>query len=210
MGKYVGSSCRLCRREGEKLFLKGSRCTTHRCAIERRAYAPGDHGAGGRRVKLSNYGLQLREKQKVKRIYGLYERQFRSYFTKAAARKGVTGEILLQFLERRLDNVIYQLGFCTSRRQARQLVGHGFVYINDHRVNVPSFLVKENDEILVKFKKKGKQAVDDNIKTTEDRAVPEWLEVDPAHYKAKVKRFPGREDITFPVNEQLIVELYSR
>lgn len=210
MGKYIGSSCRLCRREGEKLFLKGTRCSTHRCAIERRAYAPGEHGSGGRRVKLSNYGLQLREKQKVKRIYGLYEKQFRGYFKKAAAGKGVTGEVLLQFLERRLDNVIYQLGFCTSRQQARQFVGHGFVYVNDRRVNIPSFLTKQNDEIVVKFKKKGKQTVDDNIKACEDRTVPEWLEVDHAHYKAKVKRFPGRDDIAFPVNEQLIVELYSR
>jgi small subunit ribosomal protein S4 len=210
MGKYIGSSCRLCRREGEKLFLKGTRCTTHRCAIDRRAYAPGEHGSGGRRVKLSNYGLQLREKQKVKRIYGLYEKQFRTYFTKAAAGEGVTGEVLLQYLERRLDNVVFQLGFCTSRKQARQLVGHGFVYVNDCRVNIPSFLVKQNDEIIVKFKKKGKQTIDDNIKASKDKAVPEWLEVDHAHYKAKVKRFPGRGDIAFPVNEQLIVELYSR
>lgn len=210
MGKYIGSSCRLCRREGEKLFLKGTRCTTHRCAVDRRAYAPGQHGAGGRRTKLSNYGLQLREKQKVKRIYGLYEKQFRNYFIKAATGKGVTGEVLLQFLERRLDNVIFQLGFCTSRRQARQLVGHGFVYVNDQRVNIPSFLVKQNDQIFVKFKKKGKQAVDDNVKANKDRTVPDWLEVDHAHYKAKIKRFPQREDIGFPVNEQLIVELYSR
>lgn len=210
MGKYIGASCRLCRREGEKLFLKGTRCNTHRCAIDRREYAPGEHGSGGRRVKLSNYGLQLREKQKVKRIYGLYEKQFRNYFTKAAARKGVTGEALLQYLERRLDNVIFQLGFCTSRRAARQMVGHGFIYVNDRRVNIPSFLINQNDEIFVKFKKKGKQNVDDNIKASEDRTVPEWLEVDHAHYRAKVKRFPGRDDIAFPVNEQLIVELYSR
>ena len=210
MGKYIGSSCRLCRREGEKLFLKGTRCNTHRCAFERREYAPGQHGAGGRRPKQSNYGLQLREKQEVKRIYGLYERQFRNYFTKAAAGEGVTGEVLLQYLERRLDNVIYQLGFATSRRQARQLVSHGFVYVNEGRVNIPSFLVKENDDVLVKFNKKGKQNVDDCIKANEDRAVPEWLEADQAHYKAKVKRFPQRDDVAFPVNEQLIVELYSR
>ncbi|MBN1869912.1 MAG: 30S ribosomal protein S4 [Candidatus Omnitrophica bacterium] len=209
MGKYIGSSCRLCRREGEKLFLKGTRCTTHRCAFDRRAYAPGQHGSN-RRGKLSNYGLQLREKQKVKRIYGLYEEQFHNYFKKAARIKGVTGETLLQFLERRLDNVIFQLGFCTSRKQARQLVSHGFVYVNDHRVNIPSFLTKQNDEILIQFKKKGKQNVDDNIKATQGRAVPEWLEVDHTHYKAKVKRLPQRNDVAFPVNEQLIVELYSR
>jgi len=209
MGKYIGSSCRLCRREGEKLFLKGTRCTTHRCAVDRRAYAPGDAGSN-RRGKLSNYGLQLREKQKVKRLYGLYEKQFRNYFIKAAAGKGVTGEVLLQFLERRLDNVIFHLGFCTSRRQARQLVSHGFVFVNDRRVNIPSFLTKQNDEIFVKFKKTGKQNVDDCIKASKDRAMPQWLEVDHAHYKAKVKRLPQREDIAFPVNEQLIVELYSR
>lgn len=209
MGKYIGSSCRLCRREGEKLFLKGTRCSTHRCAADRRAYAPGEHGSD-RRTKLSNYGLQLREKQKVKRIYGLYEKQFRNYFTKAARGKGITGEVLLQFLERRLDNVIFQLGFCTSRRQARQLVSHGFVFVNDHRVNIPSFLTKEGDEIFVHFKKKGKQSVDDNIKASKDRAVPEWLEVDHTHYKAKIKRLPERDDVGFPVNEQLIVELYSR
>ena len=209
MGKYIGSSCRLCRREGEKLFLKGSRCTTHRCAFDRRAYAPGQHGSG-RRTKSSNYGLQLREKQKVKRTYGLYEKQFRNYFAKAARGKGITGEVLLQFLERRLDNVIYRLGFCSSRRQARQLVNHGFVFVNDHRVNIPSFLTKQNDEIFIRFKKKGKQNVDDSVKTTQDRTVPEWLEVDHTHYKAKVKRLPERQDVGFPVNEQLIVELYSR
>jgi len=210
MGKYIGSSCRLCRREGEKLFLKGSRCTTHRCAYDRRSYPPGQHGASGQRAKLSNYGLQLREKQKVKRTYGLYEKQFRNYFAKAARRKGITGEILLQFLERRLDNTVYQSGFCTSRRQARQLVSHGFVFVNDHRVNIPSFLVRQNDEIFIRFKKKGKQNVDDSVKTSQDRKIPEWLEVDHAHYKAKIKRFPEREDVGFPVNEQLIVELYSR
>jgi small subunit ribosomal protein S4 len=209
MGKYIGSRCRLCRREGEKLFLKGTRCTTYRCALDRRAYAPGQHGEG-RRAKLSNYGLQLREKQKVKRIYGLYEKQFRNYFQEANRSKGVTGEVLLQFLERRLDNVIFRLGYCTSRRQARQLVGHGYVFVNDHCVNIPSFQVKQNDEIFIRFKKKGKQAVDDNIKIMKDRPLCDWLEVDYAHYKAKVKRLPERKDVGMPINEQLIVELYSR
>jgi small subunit ribosomal protein S4 len=209
MGKYIGSVCRLCRREGEKLFLKGTRCNTHRCSIDRRAYSPGQHGAG-RRAKLSNYGLQLREKQKVKRIYGLYEKQFRNYFHKAAKTKGITGHLLLQSLERRLDNVIFRLGFCTSRKQARQFVGHGFVYINDRRVNIPSFLVKTNDEILLKFGKKGEAAVKENMKATEDRTIPAWLSADRTHYKAKVGRLPEREDVQFPVNEQLIVELYSR
>ncbi|VAX37166.1 SSU ribosomal protein S4p (S9e) @ SSU ribosomal protein S4p (S9e), zinc-dependent [hydrothermal vent metagenome] len=209
MGKYIGSSCRLCRREGEKLFLKGTRCSTHRCAVDRRAYPPGEHGTG-RRTKMSNYGLQLREKQKVKRIYGLYEKQFRSYFAKAAHKKGVTGAILLQFLERRLDNVIYQLGFCTSRRQARQLVGHGFVFVNGGRVNIPSFLVKPEDEIFVKVTTKGLSLLKDNVETTKDRSVPEWLSVEKNQYKGKVARWPERTDIAFPVNEQLIVELYSR
>jgi len=210
MGKYIGSSCRLCRREGEKLFLKGPRCSTHRCAVERRAYVPGEHGAGGRRIKLSNYGLQLREKQKIKRIYGLYEKQFRGYFAKASHKKGITGVILLQFLERRLDNVIYQLGFCTSRRQARQIVSHGFVFVNDQRVNISSFLVKPNDEIFIKCDVKGQKTIVDNIELSKDRTVPEWLEVDQKKYRAKVARFPERTDIGFPVNEQLIVELYSR
>ena len=209
MGKYLGSSCRICRREGEKLFLKGARCTTFRCAIERRSYAPGQHGAS-KRTKLSNYGIQLREKQKVKRIYGLLEKQFRNYFYMAARKKGVTGSTLLQFLERRLDNVIFQLGFCTSRKQARQFVGHGFVYVNDGRVNIPSFLVKENDEISMRFIKTGQKPIEQNIETTKDRKIPEWLDADRGHYKAKVKRLPQREDIAFPVNEQLIVELYSR
>lgn len=209
MGKYTGSICRLCRREGEKLFLKGSRCSTHRCAFDRRAYAPGDHG-NSRRMKLSNYGLQLREKQKVKRVYGLYEKQFRNYFYKAARSSGVTGSVLLQFLERRLDNVIYQAGFCTSRRQSRQFVGHGFVYVNDRRVNIPSFLLKENDEVVMRFQKKGQEAIKENVKLTEDKGVPGWMDVDTAHYKVKIKRLPEREDVGFPVNEQLIVELYSR
>jgi len=209
MGKYTGPVCRLCRREGEKLFLKGARCNTHRCAIDRRNFAPGQHGSS-RKMKLSNYGLQLREKQKVKRMYGLLEKQFQNYFSKAVQIKGVTGSLLLQFLERRLDNIIYQGGFCTSRRQARQFVGHGFVYVNDQRVNIPSFLVKVSDEIQIKFKTTGEQTVKDNIKMTESRTPPAWLEVDRDHYKAKIKRLPNREDIMYPISEQLIVELYSR
>jgi small subunit ribosomal protein S4 len=209
MGKYLGSSCRLCRREGEKLFLKGARCYTHRCAIERRNYAPGQHGEG-KKTKLSNYGLQLREKQKVKRIYGLYERQFRGYFDKAATKKGVTGSALLQFLERRLDNVLYQIGFCASRKQARQIVSHGFVYVNDHRVNIPSYLVNENDEVTLRFRNSGQKTIKDNIEANKSRAVPEWLEVDNNHFKVKIRRLPQREDIIQPINEQLIVELYSK
>ncbi len=209
MGKYLGSSCRLCRREGEKLFLKGTRCFTHRCAIERRAYAPGQHGSS-RKTKLSNFGLQLREKQKVKRIYGLMEKQFRNYFNQAASTKGVTGTLLLQYLERRLDNVVYQMGLATSRSQARQIVGHGFVHVNGQQVNIPSYTVKNNDEVTMKFNKTGEETVKKNIEANQNRAVPAWLEVDSAHYKAKVTRMPEREDIGYPVNEQLIVELYSR
>lgn len=208
MARDLESSCRKCRREGEKLFLKGSRCYTHRCAVDRRAYAPGEHG--NRRIKLSNYGLQLREKQKVKRIYGILEKQFRLYFGRAVRKKGVTGEILLQILEQRLDNVIYQLGFATSRKQARQFVGHGFVLVNDRRVNIPSYQVKANDEISLKINEKGVKTFKDNIKANEDRKVPTWLSADPEHFKGKVARLPQRDDIGFPVNEQLIVELYSR
>ena len=209
MAKYIGSVCRMCRREGEKLFLKGARCYTHRCAIERRDYAPGQHGAN-KRVKLSNFGIQLREKQKLKRIYGLLERQFRNYFNKAASTKGVTGTILLQFLERRLDSLLYQSGFCTSRRQARQFVDHGYVHVNDHRVNIPSFLVKPSDEVSLKFKKKGEQTIKDNLEQNKDRVAPSWMEIDRTHYKIKIGRLPEREDVTFPINEQLVVELYSR
>lgn len=209
MGRYVGSSCRLCRREGEKLFLKGARCYTHKCAVAKREYAPGQHGA--KRAKLSNFGIQLREKQKVKRIYGLLEKQFRLYFAKAERSKGVTGTILLQLLERRLDNVVYQAGMATSRKEARQIVGHGCVEVNNQRVTVPSFLVKKDDVFVVKFKKeKSNQTVKDNLEESKARPVPAWLEIDKDHLKGKVTRLPEREDIQANINEQLIVELYSR
>ncbi|OGX24415.1 MAG: 30S ribosomal protein S4 [Omnitrophica WOR_2 bacterium RIFCSPHIGHO2_01_FULL_48_9] len=208
MGRNLGPSCRQCRREGEKLFLKGTRCTSHKCAIDRRQYAPGQHGA--KRTKLSNYGLQLREKQKLKRIYGLLERQFRLYFAKAARKKGVTGTMLLQNLETRLDNVVFQMGFAASRNEARQIVGHGFVLVNDKPVNIPSFSVKENDEISFQPQKKSLEFIKENIKATAERNSPAWLEVDRDHLKGKVKRLPQREDIQYPVNEQLVVELYSR
>ena len=208
MGRNLGSSCRLCRREGEKLFLKGTRCYSIKCAFTKREYAPGQHG--DKRTKLSNFGLQLREKQKVKRIYGLLERQFRNYFERAAKTKGITGAILLQMLECRLDNVVYQLGFATSRKEARQIVSHGFVYVNERRVNIPSFLVKKDDEVLLKFKNTGLKHVKDNIEVSKDRASPAWLEADRDHFRAKVLRLPEREDVQFPVKEQLIVELYSK
>lgn len=207
MGRNIGPSCRQCRREGEKLFLKGTRCFTHKCAIERRAYAPGQHGA--KRTKLSNFGIQLREKQKVKRIYGLQEMQFRSYFERAARTKGVTGFLLLQLLERRLDNVLYQMGFALSRKQGRQFISHGLITVNDEVVNIASFLVKANDEIAVKFTGEAK-IVKDNVEASKQRTIPSWLEVDGDHLKGKIARMPERDDITFPVNEQLIVELYSR
>lgn len=208
MGRDLGASCRQCRREGEKLYLKGARCFSHKCAIERREYAPGQHGA--KRSKMSNFGMQLREKQKVKRIYGLFERQFRLYFAKAVRKKGNTGTMLLQFLERRLDNVIYQLGYGASRKQSRQIVGHGFVFVNDKPINIPSYLVKQHDEITLKFDKTGQKLVKDNIEVAKNKPVPAWLMADPDHFKGKVVRFPEREDITYPVNEQYIVELYSR
>jgi len=208
MARNLDASCRKCRREGEKLFLKGTRCSTHRCGVSRREYAPGQHGA--RRAKLSNFGLQLREKQKVKRIYGVLEKQFRGYFAKAASVKDVTGHILLQFLERRLDNVIYQLGFASSRAQARQLVCHGFVRVNGRRVDIPSFLIKKDDAIEMKFQKKGQKLVKENIETSKARNIPAWLSVDSDNFKGIVLRLPAREDIQFSVNEQLIVELYSR
>ncbi len=208
MGRNLGPSCRQCRREGEKLFLKGTRCLSHKCAIDRRQYAPGQHGT--KRTKLSNYGLQLREKQKLKRIYGLLERQFQLYFARAAQKKGITGTTLLQYLERRLDNVIFQLGFATSRNAARQIVTHGFVTVNDRAVNIPSFSVKENDEIALRSQGKSLEFIKENIKATAERNPPAWLEVDRDHVKGKIKRLPQREDIQYPVNEQLVVELYSR
>lgn len=208
MGKDRTASCRKCRREGEKLFLKGTRCYSDKCAISRREYAPGQHGA--KRVKLSNFGLQLREKQKVKRIYGVLEGQFRNYFTKAARAKGVTGTTLLQFLERRLDNIIFQSGFATSRAEARQIVSHGFVYVNDGRVNIPSYLVSVNDEVEIRLKNTGQKNIKENIEASKSRTIPVWLQADHDHLKMKVMRFPEREDIQAPINEQLIVELYSR
>ena len=209
MGRNREPSCRKCRREGEKLFLKGARCNSDKCAITRREYAPGQHGAK-RSQKLSNYGLQLREKQKVKRMYGVYEGQFRNYFSKAASAKGVTGTTLLQYLERRLDNVVFQLGFATSRNEARQIVGHGLVCVNGRHVNIASFLVKPNDEIEVKVNDKGMKNIRENIEASGSRNTPAWLQADRDHLKGKMLRFPEREDIQQPINEQLIVELYSR
>jgi len=208
MSKYTGPDCRRCRREGTKLFLKGKKCTAEKCTFTKRQFAPGQHGQA--RPKLSNYALQLREKQKVKRMYGVSEQQFRNYFKQAARTKGVTGQMLLQFLERRLDNVIFQSHFATSRAEARQIVGHNYVYVNETRVNIPSFLVKPGDAIEIKIKKKGAANLKENIELSKDRGVPSWLEVSFDNHKCKVIRSPERDDIQLPIREQLIVELYSK
>ena len=208
MGRDLGPDCRLCRREGEKLFLKGTRCYTHKCAVSRREYAPGQHGL--KKGKLSNFGVQLREKQKIKRIYGVLETQFRNYFLKATATKGVTGHILLQFLERRLDSVLFNAGIAKSRTDGRQIVSHNHVSVNGRRVNIPSFLVKPNDIVEIKTDDKSLATIKTNVETTKERKVPGWLTVDTANLTVKVVRIPTREDVTFTVNEQLVVELYSR
>lgn len=204
MARYRGPRFKLCRREGVNLF--GNK----KFNLERRDTPPGEHGHR-RAGKMSDYGLQLREKQKVKRVYGILERQFRRYYEKAANTKGITGSVLLQFLERRLDNVIYQMGFATTRPQARQIVSHQFVYVNDRRVNIPSFLVKPTDEISLKLKKDStKKFIDENIDANQDHPIPEWVSVDAKNYKGSIVRMPEREDVLFPINEQLIVELYSK
>ncbi|HXV19336.1 MAG TPA: 30S ribosomal protein S4 [Candidatus Omnitrophota bacterium] len=202
------SVCRLCRREKMKLFLKGTRCYTPKCAVERREYAPGQHGQG--RSKLSDYGVQLREKQKVKRIYGLRERQFKFYFKSASKSKGVTGSALLATLEGRLDNVIYRMGASASRAEARQVVRHGHVWVNDKQVNIPSFQVQEGNKVELKGSDKMIERYKKVFEETKDQAKVEWLEIDAANLKAKVKRLPTRADIQMPVQEQLIVELMSK
>ena len=207
MARYHGPVCRLCRREGLKLFLKGSRCFTDKCAIERRNYPPGQHGLG--RAKQSPYAQQLREKQKAKRIYGLLERQFRRYFEWAEREKGITGENLLRFLERRLDNVVYRLGFAASRKEARQLVGHGHVQVNGRKVNIPSYLVKVGQTIQLRPESKLQERVAENLAAGRGQ-VPAWLELVPDAKRGAVRALPLREDIQLPVQEQLIVELYSK
>lgn len=209
MGRYINAVCRLCRRQGEKLFLKGNRCSSPKCALAKRAFAPGQHGQG-RRVKLSNYGVQLREKQKVKRIYGVLEKQFRRYFETAAKTKGVTGKVLLQLLERRLDNVVFRMGLATSRSNARQIVRHNFVFVNSKRVNIPSFLIDTGDSVQIKNKEKALKYIRDNIELSKDRTVPKWLEFSLGDLQAKVLRLPEKEDISATIQEQLIVELYSK
>jgi small subunit ribosomal protein S4 len=202
------SVCRLCRREGMKLYLKGTRCETEKCAFERRGYAPGQHGQ--RRKKDTEYGLQLREKQKVKRIYGLFERQFRRYFSIAARKKGVTGETLLQLLEQRLDNTIYRMGFAESRRQARQVVRHGMILVNGKKVDIPSYNLKAGDKISILERFKENVGLKRSLETLQKRGVPEWLEVDTGTLSGTFKKIPTKDEIALPVQEQLIVELYSK
>lgn len=212
MARYRGPSCKLCRREGEQLFLKGARCYTEKCAINRRGeQPPGVHGnRRGRRAKFSEYGIRLREKQKVKRIYGLTERQFRKYFENAAKIKGVTGEILISSLERRLDNTVYRLGFASSRAEARQLVWLGHVKVNGRKVNIPSYQVDEGSIIELKDKTRSLPSVNLSLELLERRGLPSWLELDKDNYKGVVSKLPEREDVTVPIEEQLIVEFYSR
>jgi len=208
VARYKDALCRLCRREGEKLFLKGDRCYTDKCGVERRKYAPGQHGQ--RRKKLSDYALQLREKQKAKEIYGVLEKQFKRCFYQAERKKGVAGSNLLQILESRLDNVVYRLGFASNRRQARQLVLHGHFTVNDKRVTIPSYLVRIGDTIGLKEASKKLSIIEENIAKMEHRGMPSWMQMDTAGLKGKILNVPEREDIELPVQEQLIVELYSK
>lgn len=209
MARYTGSVCRQCRRENMKLFLKGDRCHTDKCAVERRNYAPGQHGQG--RIKVSDYGLQLREKQRVKRTYGLLEKQFRSYFVRADRMKGVTGENLLVLLERRLDSMVYRLGFTTSRTEARQLVRHGHFLVNGRKVNIPSYLVRVGDVIEVREKSRQIGRINEALDGVMRRGVPSWVELERDAFKGTVKTLPVRAEMTTPAfQEQLIVELYSK
>ena len=208
MARYTDEQCRICRREGQKLFLKGSRCYSDKCSISRRNYAPGQQGQ--KRAKLSEYGTQLREKQKTKSYYGVGEKQFRGYFEMASNRKGITGENLLQILESRLDNVVYRLGFGASRAQARQLVNHGQFAVNGKKVDIPSYLVKAGDVITVRENKKDNGAIKVNVEANASRPVPAWLELNNETLSGKVIRLASREDVDIPIEEHLIVELYSK
>jgi len=208
MARYKDEQCRRCRREGQKLFLKGERCYTDKCSVTRRNYAPGQHGQ--KKAKLSEYGTQLREKQKTKSFYGVGEKQFRGYFEMASNKKGITGENLLQILESRLDNVVYRLGFGASRAQARQLVTHGHIEVNGKKTDIASYLVKAGDVVAIREVRKDNPVVKENIEANSVRPLPEWLEVDKEKMSGKVVRLANREDIDLPVEEHLIVELYSK
>ena len=209
MARYRGAVCRQCRREKLKLFLKGDRCYSDKCAFEKRAFPPGQHGQARMR-KVSDYSIQLREKQKVRRIYGMLEGQFKRYFEMAESAKGVTGENLLVFLERRLDNAIFRLGYASSRTQARQLVKHNHIQVNGRTVNIPSFLISVNDVITIREKSRKIESINDSLEAVARRGVPNWLELDQKNYTGKVKALPDRQEITMPIQEQLIVELYSK
>jgi len=209
VARYIGPVCRLCRREGIKLFLKGERCYTDKCAIERRGYPPGQHGQG-RGKKATEYSVQLREKQKLKRIYGMFEAPFRRIFALAERRRGITGENLLLLLERRLDNMVYRLGFSTSRAEARQLVRHGHFLVNQRRVTIPSYLVNPGDEIQVREASRKVARIQESLELAQRRGVPEWLEVNKETFTGRVRGLPTRAQLTLPINEQLIVELYSK
>jgi small subunit ribosomal protein S4 len=208
LARYRESVCRLCRREGLKLFLKGDRCYSEKCAFERREYAPGDHGQ--MRKKPSDYGVQLRAKQKIKRMYGLLEKQFHSYFEKADRQKGITGTNLLVLLERRLDNMVFRMGFASSRTEARQLVRHYHFSVNGRKVNIPSYLVKVGDEIEVREGSRKVSTIIEALESVARRGIPQWLTLDKGNFKGAVRMFPTREELTMPVQEQLVVELYSK
>ena len=208
MARYTGSVCKFCRREKLKLFLKGDRCFTEKCSVDRRPYPPGVHGQG--RIKFSSYGVQLREKQKVKRIYGLMEKQFRITFDRAASTRGITGENLLLLLERRLDNMVYRMGFARTRREARQLVHHGHFRVNGKRMNVPSAILRVGDAVQIRERSRKMALFTDSLDAIERRGLPAWIELDRKEMQATVKAFPSREDITMPILEQMIVELYSK
>jgi small subunit ribosomal protein S4 len=208
LARYLESRCRLCRRERMKLFLKGDRCYTDKCSFERRSYPPGQHGRG--RAKFSDYGIQLREKQKVKRMYGLMEKQFRSYFEKAERQKGITGTNLLVLLERRMDNIVFRMGFANSRVQARQLVRHNHFLVNGKKVNIPSYQVKIGDTVQVREKCRQVPQILEAMETVARRGIPQWIEVDKEQFQGAVRMFPIREDLTMPIQEHLVVELYSK
>jgi len=209
LARYTDAACRRCRREGIKMFLKGDRCYSDKCAFERRAFAPGQHGQARFR-KQSDYAIQLREKQKVKSMYGMLEGPFKQNFVKADRQKGVTGENLLILLERRLDNAVFRMGFASSRNQARQMVRHKHILVNGRKVNVPSFQVSVGDEVTVREKSRANVQINDSLAAVERRGVPSWLELNKDSYKATVKALPNREELTMPIQEQLIVELYSK
>jgi small subunit ribosomal protein S4 len=208
MARYTGSVCRLCRRENQKLFLKGDRCYTEKCSFERRGYPPGQHGQG--RIKFSEYGLQLREKQKIKRIYGMAEGQFRGMFEKASRMKGITGNHLLSMLERRLDNVVYRSGFANSRAEARQLVRHGHFLVNGKSVDIPSYQIDKGDMLEVREKSRTTATIGGALEGAKRREIPQWLELDAGNFRSRVRDLPARDDITAPMEERMVVELYSK